>query len=58
MARARLAATRDKSSPDPSPQLSDANGPSLTPPRRVKKPWPTPAALSRVRAVIMAPLWV
>src|SRR5579885_2279116 len=36
-AAARLRATLSGSSPEPKPQLSEANSPSLTPPRRVKK---------------------
>ena len=38
-AMARLRATLSGSSPEPKPQLSEANMPSLTPPRRVKKAW-------------------
>jgi hypothetical protein len=40
LARARFSATLVGSSCVPSPQFNDRYMPSLTPPLRVKKPWP------------------
>ena len=53
IAIARLSATRSAASPEPKPQFSEANCPSLTPPWRVKNACRTPASAASASSLII-----